>query len=272
MPTHGRARLRHGVAIIILSLSLATGARADDPIQNNPNRPTFATPALTTQSGVMELESGVQHSDGRGGEDRSWSPFLLKLGLLKRLELRVGGNGLVRQTPANTPAVTGFGDTTVGAQWCYLRHGLFGADQAVQLTWKLPTARAAKGLGSGEPDGTVMILFSKDVGRFHADANALVTWLGRPGAAGRDRQPAATLSVSRTLDDRWSVTGEVYSIGATPQNPLIVSNLWAVGYKASARLVLDGGVDVGVSHGAPKLSLFAGFTVGVCRFRHGARS
>ena len=97
-----------------------------------------------------------------------------------------------------------------------------------------------------------------------------MTWLGRPGTAGSDRQPAATLSVSRTLNDRWSVTGEVYSIGATPQNPLIVSNLWAVGYKRTARLVLDGGVDVGVSHGAPKLSLFAGFTVGVCRFRHGA--
>jgi len=28
----------------------------------NPNRPTFATPALTTRFGVMELESGVQHS------------------------------------------------------------------------------------------------------------------------------------------------------------------------------------------------------------------
>jgi outer membrane putative beta-barrel porin/alpha-amylase len=272
MHTQSRARLRRAAAVITLSMAPAAGARADDPIQVNPNRPTFATPALTTQFGVMEMESGVQHSDGRDGEGRSWSPFLLKLGVLKRLELRIGGNGLVRQTQADTPPVTGFGDTTVGAQWCYLHHGLFGADEAVQFTWKLPTASAAKGLGSGEPDGTFMILFSRDLGRFHADANALVTWLGRPGLAGSDRQPAVTLSVSRTLNDRWSVTGEVYSIGATPQNPLIVSNLWAVGYKPAARLVLDGGVDVGVSHGAPKLSLFAGLTVGVCRFRHGARS
>src|SRR2546426_2506915 len=145
MRIQNRARVRHGVAIIILSVARATGARADDPIQVNPNRPTFATPALTTQSGVIELESGVQHSDGRDREDRSWSPFLLKLGLLRRLELRIGGNGLVRQTPADTPAVIGFGDTTVGAQWGYRRHGLFGADQAVQFTWKLPTASAAKG-------------------------------------------------------------------------------------------------------------------------------
>jgi len=85
MRIEDRARLRHGAAVITLSIALATGARADDPIQVNPNRPTFATPALTTQFGVMELESGVQHSDGRDGGERSWSPFLLKLGLLKRV-------------------------------------------------------------------------------------------------------------------------------------------------------------------------------------------
>ena len=83
----------------------------------------------------------------------------------------------------------------------------------------------------------------------------------------QEAQPAGALSISRTLNDRWSLTGEIYSIAGTSQNRLVVSNLWALAYKVSKRLVLDSGADVGLSHGAPKISVFAGFTVGVARFR-----
>lgn len=271
MPSEGRdRRLRRGIAAAGLLMALPRSLAAQSPpIQVNPNRPTFATPALTTQVGVAELEFGLQHSVARDEGGISWSPFLLKLGLVPRLELRFGGNGVLRQSQAGESA-TGFGDTTVGTQWTYLRNGPFGVDQAIQLTGKLPTASAAKGLGSGEPDLTFMILFSRDLGPFHADLNLLETRLGRP-AGGTEPQPAATLSVSRTLSDRWSLTAEIYSIGATSQNRSIVSSLWALGYKVSPRLVLDGGLDVGLSHGAQKVSFFTGLTVGVARFHHPPR-
>lgn len=253
---------------LVLLLPLALAAE-EPPIQVNPNRPTFATPALTTQLGVAELEIGLQRSAARDEERLSFTPFLMKLGLLKDVELRVGGNGLRRQTQAATPVTVGMGDTTLGAQWCYLRNGPLGVDEAVQLTLKLPTASAAKGLGSGQPDETLMLLLSRDLGPFHADANLLSTRLGRPASEGGGTvfQPAATLSVSRTLDEQWSLTGELYWIGPTTENARIVSNLWAVGFKVSPRLVLDAGLDVGLSHGAPKLSLFTGLTVGMFRLR-----
>jgi Putative MetA-pathway of phenol degradation len=253
---------------LVLSLPLALAAE-EPPIQVNPNRPTFATPALTTQLGVAELEIGLQRSAARDEERLSFTPFLMKFGLLKDVELRVGGNGLLRQTQAATSAATGGGDTTLGAQWCYLRNGPLGVDEAVQLTLKVPTASAAKGLGSGEPDETLMLLLSRDLGPFHADANLLSTRRGRPAAEGGGTafQPAATLSISRTVDEQWSLTGELYWIGATPHNARIVSNLWALGFKVSPRLVLDAGVDVGLSHGAQKLSLFTGLTVGMFRVR-----
>jgi hypothetical protein len=257
--------LAAGLAIFLPAMLAAE----EPPIQVNPNRPTFATPALTTQAGVAELEIGVQRSAARDPERLSFTPFLLKIGLAKDLELRVGGNGFLRDTHAGTPAASGVGDTTLGAQWCYLRSGPLGVDQAVQLALKMPTASASKGLGSGEPDETLMLLLSRDLGPFHADANLLSTRLGRPAAEGGGSvfQPAATLSVSRTLDAQWSLTAEVYWIGATSENPLVVSNLWALGYKVSPRLVLDAGLDVGLSHGAQKLSLFAGLTVGMFRLR-----
>ena len=253
-----------GTAALVWTLT--PSLRAEEPIQVNPNRPTFASPAMTTQIGVAELELGLQYTLPREGGDVAFTPFLVKLGLAKPLELRVGGGGLLRQAPSGALAATGFGDVTVGAQWTYLHDGLFGLDQAVQLTVKVPTADSSQGLGTGHPDETAMILFSRDIGPYHADANVLMTWLGEAGS--KERQPAAALAVSRTLSEQWSLTGELYWIGGTTENETLVSNLWCVARKISSRLVLDAGLDVGLSHGAQRVSFFGGFTYGVGRFRH----
>ncbi len=195
----GRAGRCRWVALL-LALLLPTALRAQEPpIQVNPNRPTFATPALTTQVGVAELEIGLQRSAARDTERLSFTPFLLKVGLRKDVELRVGGNGFLHQTEKATPDASGIGDTTLGAQWCYLRNGPLGVDEAVQLTLKAPTASAPKGLGSGEPDETLMLLLSRDLGPFHADANVLATRLGwrRAWAARRRREAALRSSPPR---------------------------------------------------------------------------
>src|SRR2546422_4711453 len=105
-----RRRIRLGTAAAVAVVLPASLTAQSPPLQVNPNRPTFATPALTTQVGVAELELGLQHSVARDEGGISWSPFLLKLGLLPRLELRLGGNGLLRQSQAGGSA-TGFGDT-----------------------------------------------------------------------------------------------------------------------------------------------------------------
>jgi hypothetical protein len=251
----------------VLAVAAPAGLLAEEPIQVNPNRPTFATPALTTQIGVAELEFGLEYTLPREGGDVAFTPFLLKLGLTKHFELRVGGGGLLREAPSGALAATGFGDVTVGGQWSYVHDGVFGIDQAVQLTVKIPTASSSQGLGTGQPDETLMALFSRDLGPYHADVNILVTWLGQ--AEGRtERQPAGTLSVSRTLSEQWSLTGELYWIGASAGNETLVSNLWCVGRKVSSRLVLDAGLDVGLSHGSQRVSFFAGLTYGLGRFRH----
>ncbi len=259
------------LAAVTLVLVIAPRAFADGPpIQVNPNRPTFSTPALTTQAGVAELEFGLAHSALRLGDIDS-SPFLLKLGVVKRLELRIGGNGLLHATQPGEPTKTGFGDLQLGAQWTFLPNGPLGIDEAVQVTWKVPTASASNGLGSGQPDVLLMLLLSRDFGAFHADFNVLATWLNHEAPRLRGSEPAGSLSVSRALDEQWSLTGEIYAIDGPSGSDAIVSNLWAIGYKVSTRLVLDGGVDIGVSHTAPKISVFAGLTVGMARFRHPGR-
>jgi hypothetical protein len=255
---------------LALCLLLSPSLRAEDPpIEVNPNRPTFANPALTTQPGVAELEWGVQRSTLRDEGSNFGTPTLLKFGLEKDLELRLSSPGYLRLAPVGDAAVSGLGDLNLGVQWCFLHDGLFGVDQAVQLAHTFPTASFAQGLGNGAPIDTLTLLFSRDAGPYHIDVNLLESWIGlRPEmGGGRATQTAGTVSITRNLDDEWSITGELYGIQATPVNARIVSNLWAVAYKVSKRLVLDAGVDVGLTQGAPRYTVFTGLTVGLGRFR-----
>jgi hypothetical protein len=235
----------------------------------NPNRPTFANPALTTQRGLAELEWGGQQTLGRDGSRSFGTPAVLKFGVEKDLEIRLATPGWLRLAAQGVDTVSGPGDANLGVQWCYRHDGLFGMDQAIQVSHTFPTASAAKGLGNGAPSDGLILLFSKDSGPHHLDVNLLETWVGRApqDGGGRIRQPAIATSLSHSLSEAWSLTGEVYAIGGTELNPRVVSSLWAVGYKVSSRLVLDAGLDLGLTRGAQKVSLFAGLTVGLARFR-----
>jgi hypothetical protein len=231
----------------------------------NPNRPTFASPSLTTQAGVAELEFGVQQSYLRDWSTAFITPTLLKLGVVKDFEIRISSNGYLHYEFPDAPSISGPSDVALGLQWCFIRDGLLGTDMAVQFTHKFATANAQKGLSSGEADNTLGYFISRDFGKNHVDFNVFNTWLGQPD--GTVQQPAATVSVSHAFSDVWSMGGEVYALGGTRVTSRVVSNLWYVAYKASSRLVLDMGTDIGLNQGAQKYSIFAGLTYGIGRFR-----
>ena len=253
-----------GVLFMAASLALS----AQDPITVNPNRPSFSTPSLTTQEGVAEVEWGVQHSKLPEGLWSQGTPALLKLGLVPDFELRISSNGYLRQQVPGQELSTGLGDLSLATQWCYTHHGLFGMDQAVQLSHKFPVA--AQGLGSGQADDTLALFSSRDLpGDNHIDVNFLQNWLGKPEAdgGGRETQLAASLSMSHGLSESLSLGGEVYWLAPTRAGGTVSSTLWCLAYKVSKRLVLDAGVDLGLSHDAPRATFFAGLTYGLGRFR-----
>lgn len=240
-----------------------------EPIVVNPNRPTFAAPARTTQFGVAEIEWGWQQSFLRA-KDRAFStPTLLKFGLERDFELRLSTNGFLDLAKAGGASAVGMADMALGAQWCFTHDGLLGGDWAIQLTHKFATASARRGLGSGAADTTLGLFMSRDFGPNHVDVNIYDTWLGLPSAngGGSTHQPAGAVAVSHRLGGTWSFGGELYGIGGTAINSRVVSNLWYVAYQPSSRLVLDGGVDIGLSHGAQHYSIFTGLTWGIGRFR-----
>jgi len=250
-------------------LLLAMPLMAQDPgaITVNPNRPTFATPARTTEEGVLELEAGLQRTEAKDGSRADFEPLLLKLGQTSRFEWRLGWNGYLTATAPDGSRVQGFSDPTFGFQWHPLDQDQLGFDGAVGFFHKFATANAAEGLGSGKADDTLILLASRDLGPIHVDMNYLHGWIGQP-EGGRAGQNSGTVSASWPLAGSWGMGAEVYSVGPLPGVARDTAFLAYASYQASSRAVFDAGFDHGLSTGAPRWNLFVGVTYGLGRLFH----
>jgi len=147
---------------------------ASDVITAVPNRPTVSDPADTTQRGVLEIEEGIA-----AAPSLQELQGLLKFGLTRDFELRLGSNSFQHDATVHT---TGIGDTTVGFKYRFiLQHGAVPS-LAIGYAAKLPTA--TRELGSGQVDHQLTGLLSKDLGQHHFDVNLNLNWFGRARGAG----------------------------------------------------------------------------------------
>ncbi|MDD5544095.1 MAG: transporter [Acidobacteriia bacterium] len=225
----------------------------------NPNRPTVANPADITQYGVLELEQGWEHAWPAAGVHQTDFPTLLKFGLLCGLEIRWAPTAYLSQSNS-AGTERGWGDTWLGPQFLFYKQTAHIPSLALSYAVKIPTANRDKGLGTGRFDHAVTLLASKDFGKTHVDVNATYFLIGRtPVGFLHDWQ--MNLSVAHPLRGPWGLTTEIYGNTRLDSNtPGFVSSLWALTYNVSPRLVLDGGIDVGLSRDAPNKRVFAGFT------------
>ncbi len=239
------------------------------PIQNNPNRPTVANPADTTQYGVLELEYGWDHGWPASGQRFTDAGGLLKFGLLCDIELRWTTTSFLLQTDA-VGAQSGFGDNWFGPQIRVYKQTRRVPSIAVSYAVKIPSANATRGLGSGRVDHEVTLLFSKDVRGVHFDLNASEFFVGRVRTIGFDRASQFNVAFGHALYKNLQIQGEFY--GETRLNnstPGFISGLSALVWNITPRLEIDGGVDSGITTGAPRLRIFAGFTYAIANlYRH----
>lgn len=238
-------------------------ARDDGLIVANPNRPTISDPADITQLGVLEGEYGYDHMWEGSGQRMHDFGGMFKFGLLCDLELR-WTNDLMQHMSSPGEGITGTGDHWLGAQYRVHHQSARTPTVSVRYEGKIPLASAAKGLGSGEVDHAFTLLSSKDLGKFHVDFNAGYLLAGRPKGHAFDNNYNFALAFSHPLRGKWGITGEAY--GESTLNlatPAYASTLWGVTYALTPRLVLDGGVDMGLTHDAPQAHIFAGFTYAI---------
>ncbi len=246
------------VCVLFASASYA----AEREVAANPNRPSVSNPADLSAPGYLEIELGWTGAF-RSSQYRSQHtiPFLAKLALNDRIQLRLDGVPLLQLRSEEGNRASGIGDWSPGVQWKFLDQTETRPAMALAAAVKLPAASARKGLGSGKADYTLTFLASKDVEPVHFDVNVAHTWLGRE-EGGFDRQWLGAIAASLPVADRWTLGGEVYGFSSpNAETPRIVSTLWSLSYAYRPTVVFDVGVDVGLNRAAPDYALLAGVTV-----------
>lgn len=243
-------------------LCMGMASAAEKEVAANPNRPSVSNPADLSATGYLEIEMGWTGAF-RSSRYRSQHsvPFLAKLALNDRIQLRLDGVPLQQLRPEEGNRASGIGDWSPGAQWKFLNQTEARPAMALAAAVKLPVASARKGLGSGKADYTLTFLASKDVEPVHIDLNVAHTWLRRP-EGGFDRQWFGAVAASLPVADRWTLGGEIYGFSSpNPETPRILSTLWSLSYAYRPTVVFDIGVDVGLNRGAPDFAILAGMTV-----------
>jgi hypothetical protein len=253
------------VCAVVLCLVTASAASAQevvapvDPIEGD--RPDVTNGTHIVDVGLLQVEVGVQHV--RSGSTRNGgTPMTFRVGLYEWLEARVGTDGFVSQSDGAV-SESGAGNVQVGAK---IR--LFADPGGVPVlsilpTVNLPAASAAKGLGSGDTDTTLVALTGTDLGRTsHVDFNYGIGAIGAGGGSPHFLQQLVSVSLSHSLTEQLSPYFEAFWFSRQDPNGGPVSSIDAgVVHALTARLAIDGGAAAGLSKAAPDFSVFAGVSV-----------
>ncbi|MGZ5249267.1 MAG: transporter [Caldimonas sp.] len=249
--------MRPHLLVVSFAAALAQAAlAADDSPATTPYRPSVSTPAALSAPGWLEIEAGYQHDHAGDGARRDSVPTTFKLAFSPDWGIRIGNEAWVRQQDA-AGRTSGVGDTGVvlKRRFAIDEAQVFGLEAGVNI----PTGRRGIGSGSGKPDYAVNAIYSADLGDWHTDLNLVTTRLGQvdPGASRQQLLWAASLS--RSLDDRWSVVGELsgtHQRGADATSQFLL----AASYNLGKQLTLDAGAARSLRSGPPLWSAFTGFT------------
>jgi hypothetical protein len=236
----------------------------DHPIVASPTRPATTDAADVIQTGVVELESGWASGWPGGGVRQDSFGSLYKMGLFCNFEFRASTNAFQGQTNPDGGSVSGMGDVWYSGQYRFVTQKKATPSISIIYAAKGPTASVTKGLGSGQMDQLVALAVGKPFGKTYWSFESKWIFSGRQDNSAIDKNAEISLNLVRPISRRFGIVGEVY--GDTQKNsetPGFASTLWAVQYSVNARLILDSGIDIGITNGAPHKRVFAGVSYAV---------
>jgi hypothetical protein len=245
-----------GVALMVAGAPAFAAADDDEP-SAVPYRPSVSTPAALSAPGWLEVEGGYTHSRDDSSQ-RDSVPVTLKLAFTPDWGVRVTADAWARARDDGGASASGYGDTGVvlKRRFAVDDASAFGLEAGVLL----PTAHRGLGSGSGKADYGLNMIYSTDFATsWHTDLNLQPIRVGQIDPnTGRTLWLAAA-SLSKALDDQWTLIGELsgtHRQGVDNNSQLLL----AASYNVSKRLVLDAGAARSLRAGVPVWSAFAGFT------------
>lgn len=249
--------MRIAPPLLCLLALVSRAALADDAEPSTtPYRPSVSTPAALSAPGWLEIEAGFEHDHGAARSRRDSVPMTFKFAFSPDWGIRIGQEAWVRQGD-DSGHLSGIGDTSIVLKRRFEIDDkqAFGLEAGVTV----PSGRRGIGSSSGKADYAINAIYSADLGDWHTDLNLMTTRLGQTDPGASRGQWLWAASLSRTLNDQWSVGGEVsgtHQRGAESTRQF----LFAASFNVDKRLTLDAGAARSLRSGAPVWSAFTGFT------------
>ena len=233
----------------------------DRPVAASPSQPTITDSPDTISPGVAQVEYGWQQALLRGGAKTAGSGVLYKMGVFCNLEFRVSFTPWLSDSTPGQSTVHGIGDTWITGQYRFHTQTPVIPAMSFEYSIKQPTADSAHALGSGQRDQLMGISAGKDFENTSFNFETKYVLLGQPAVSEISRHFENSLNATHALLRHFSLTAEIYSeTRSSAGDAALASTLWSISYSPNARLVLDTGMDLGVTHGAPEKRIFAGVT------------
>jgi hypothetical protein len=224
----------------------------------NPTRPAWDYAASTTQCGVAEADSGWELQPMSGGIRQQMMVSSVRYGLTPRLDLRWGLTDHITQAGAGTTPIEGAGDQWLSARYRFYEQGRRMPAMALLYAAKIPSANPAKGFGSGFVDHQLILIASRDLGKYHFDFNTVGTLAG--GADGYLGAAQFGLAMTRPVNAKLSVTLESYG-GPQPGTPdRFGAAFGGATYALRPGLVFDAAYTRTYTAGSPRAQVLTGMT------------
>jgi len=248
-------------AVLLAALLVAPWLPAAEPppapvptsqVPAHPQRPSLGSTAATTEPGYVELEAG-----GVFANDGFSTPVRFRFGLGRIAEAYVGFSPIVG-VDQDGSTETGFGDTVLGGKIRFFESP--DGDAAVEAFVKLPTADEDKGLGTGDTDAGFRFIASRAWGKNQFHFNLGGDFAGVPDATSNDARWTVSLMWARTFESRVGMYGELFVQFLPAASDENISTQWGVIYALNPSLVLDAGLNLGISDDAPDVQIRMGIT------------
>ena len=193
-----------GALALALILVDAADATCQGVAELSTDRPDFTESAVVVPVRQIQLESGLSYNNLAGDVNVISGPeLLLRVGITRRIELRLGAPDYIDESNGADPA--GFGDSSIGVK-AQIGPTSCGWDLAAIGALSVPTGKAE--LTSDEIDPKVILATGRELSPcWGLGGQLMASW---PTVINdREFTWGATVVMSRSLDDRWGTFAEL---------------------------------------------------------------
>jgi hypothetical protein len=242
---------------LVLAACLVVQAGAQQTAASAPeglgaDRPGIGVGADVVPPGVLQIEAGVSLASGRDGATTTrvfvgGSP-LFRLGLVRRVEVRLDGDGFRRETSStgggNSETVQGLSDFEAGLKIGVVNEGRVRPEVAVLPAVSLPVG--AGGLSAGAANPSLILAWSKNLPRSLA-VGGNFAFASIKDSEGRFLRQVHSLVVGFPIVRRLGGFAEIYRLSSATRD-------------APANWAFDAGVALPLA-GNAQLDVEAGHTI-----------